>query len=324
MTRVRVEGLLAAFPKLVGSGKQHTYVETENVRYVYQPLECGTMYLLLVTTKGSNILEDLDVLRLLAKTLPEYTQGQVDEEGVSFAAFDLIFAFDEIISLGYKENVTMAQVKTFTEMNSHEEKLHKMMIQSKINDTKDVMRRKATEIDKVKLETKMQQSAMQRSGGYGGPSADSGREIRSMRAVVLVGKVAVSVASREVVLVGKAGSATARAAASTTDATTSLDTSAAAAAEVARSVTTTRRVAGSEPGTAMTWADTVNRAPRVCPKSLSPGRRRACNSVASRRRTSSWRVCVPKANLWTQISASNLLDLKCPLRRRLRRRRRRA
>ena len=150
MTRVRVEGLLAAFPKLVGSGKQHTYVETENVRYVYQPLECGTMYLLLVTTKGSNILEDLDVLRLLAKTLPEYTQGQVDEEGVSFAAFDLIFAFDEIISLGYKENVTMAQVKTFTEMNSHEEKLHKMMIQSKINDTKDVMRRKATEIDKVK------------------------------------------------------------------------------------------------------------------------------------------------------------------------------
>ena len=132
MTRVRVEGLLAAFPKLVGSGKQHTYVETENVRYVYQPLECGTMYLLLVTTKGSNILEDLDVLRLLAKTLPEYTQGQVDEEGVSFAAFDLIFAFDEIISLGYKENVTMAQVKTFTEMNSHEEKLHKMMIQSKI------------------------------------------------------------------------------------------------------------------------------------------------------------------------------------------------
>ena len=91
MTRVRVEGLLAAFPKLVGNGKQHTYVETENVRYVYQPLECGTMYLLLVTTKGSNILEDLDVLRLLAKTLPEYTQGQVDEEGGACAAVDLIY-----------------------------------------------------------------------------------------------------------------------------------------------------------------------------------------------------------------------------------------
>lgn len=39
MTRVRVEGLLAAFPKLVGTGKQHTYVETENIRYVFQTIE---------------------------------------------------------------------------------------------------------------------------------------------------------------------------------------------------------------------------------------------------------------------------------------------
>lgn len=37
-------------------------------------------------------------------------------------------------------------------MESHEEKLHKMIIQSKINDTKDVMKRKAMEIDKLKLD----------------------------------------------------------------------------------------------------------------------------------------------------------------------------
>lgn len=72
MTRIRIEGLLAAFPKLVGSGKQHTYVETENVRYVYQPLE--GLFLLLVTNKQSNILEDLDTLRLLSKLVPEYCQ----------------------------------------------------------------------------------------------------------------------------------------------------------------------------------------------------------------------------------------------------------
>jgi hypothetical protein len=41
MSRLRIEGILAAFPKLLesatadGMGRQHTYVETGSIRYVY-------------------------------------------------------------------------------------------------------------------------------------------------------------------------------------------------------------------------------------------------------------------------------------------------
>ena len=66
-------------------------------------------------------------------------------------ALILIFAFDEVISLGHKENVTVAQVKQHCEMESHEEKLHKLVLQSKINETKDHKKREASEIEKTRF-----------------------------------------------------------------------------------------------------------------------------------------------------------------------------
>lgn len=146
MTRARLEGLIDAIPKLIGpsdggskgSGKgeksksaataaankeqrQHTFVETDAVRYVYQPLD--NVYMVLVTTKASNILEDLETLRLFARVLPEYCKS-LEEREILDKAFDLIFAFDEIVVLGYRESVNLAQIRTFTEMDSHEERVH--------------------------------------------------------------------------------------------------------------------------------------------------------------------------------------------------------
>jgi len=143
MTRSRIEGLLAAFPKLMGSGKQHTFVETESVRYVYQPIE--KLFVLLITTKASNILEDLETLRLFAKVIPEYCKN-FEESEISDQAFSLIFAFDEIVALGYRENVNLAQIRTFTEMDSHEEKVFQAVRQTQEKEALDHMRRKAKEI----------------------------------------------------------------------------------------------------------------------------------------------------------------------------------
>ncbi|KAK8977398.1 hypothetical protein V6N11_034444 [Hibiscus sabdariffa] len=72
--------------------------------------------------------------------VPEYCYS-LDEEGICKIASELIFAFDEVICLGHKDNVAVAYVKQYYEMESHEEKLHKLVLQSKINETKDVMKR---------------------------------------------------------------------------------------------------------------------------------------------------------------------------------------
>jgi hypothetical protein len=50
-----------------------------------------------------------------------------NEDEVSKKCFDLVFAFDEAVSLGYKESVTIAQIRTFVEMDSHEERIHDLV-----------------------------------------------------------------------------------------------------------------------------------------------------------------------------------------------------
>lgn len=54
----------------------------------------------------------------------------MEESEVVENAFSLIFAFDEIVALGYRENVNLAQIRTFTEMDSHEEKVFRAVRQA--------------------------------------------------------------------------------------------------------------------------------------------------------------------------------------------------
>ncbi|CAH0598725.1 unnamed protein product [Chrysodeixis includens] len=149
MTKARIEGLLAAFPKLMTGGRQHTFVETESVRYVYQPLD--KLYMLLITTKASNILEDLETLRLFSRVVPEYCT-QLTEAEVLNQAFNLLFAFDEIVALGYRESVNLAQVRSFVEMDSHEEKIYQAVRQTQEREAANRMRERAKELQRERLE----------------------------------------------------------------------------------------------------------------------------------------------------------------------------
>ena len=124
VNRSRIEGLLAAFPKLVDFGTQHTTVEQDNVRYVYQPLD--ELYMVLITNRQSNILQDIDSLHLFAQLVSSICKS-LDEREILRHAYELMSAFDEVISLGYRENLSLSQIKTFLEMESHEERIQEII-----------------------------------------------------------------------------------------------------------------------------------------------------------------------------------------------------
>jgi coatomer subunit delta len=124
MQRSRVEALLASFPKLADTGTQHTTVEQDNVRFVYQPLD--ELYMVLITNRQSNILQDIDSLHLFAQVVVS-TCKTLDEREILRNAYELLSAFDELVTLGYRENLTISQIKTFLEMESHEERIQEII-----------------------------------------------------------------------------------------------------------------------------------------------------------------------------------------------------
>ncbi|CDQ58604.1 unnamed protein product [Oncorhynchus mykiss] len=133
--------------------------------------------MVLVTTKNSNILEDLETLRLFSRVIPEYCR--VLEEGeVSEHCFDLIFAFDEIVALGYRENVNLAQIRTFTEMDSHEEKVFRAVRETQEREAKAEMRRKAKELQQARRDAdRSGKKSPGFSGGFGSMSSSSNATI---------------------------------------------------------------------------------------------------------------------------------------------------
>ncbi|KAF2148370.1 hypothetical protein K461DRAFT_247787 [Myriangium duriaei CBS 260.36] len=164
MQRSRIEALLASFPKLADSASQHTTVEQDNVRFVYQPLD--ELYMVLITNRQSNILQDIDSLHLFAQVVTSICKS-LDEREILRNAFELLSAFDELVTLGYRENLTLSQIKTFLDMESHEERIQEIIARNKELEASEERKRKAKQLE-------MQRKEMARGARAGGmPRAPS-------------------------------------------------------------------------------------------------------------------------------------------------------
>ncbi|KAH7313329.1 putative coatomer subunit delta [Stachybotrys elegans] len=150
MPRSRMEALLASFPKQADSGTQHTTVERDNVRFVYQPLD--ELYMVLVTNRQSNILQDIDSLHLFAQVVTT-TCKSLDEREILKNAYELLSAFDELVTLGYRENLTISQIKTFLDMESHEERIQEIIARNKELEATEERKRRAKQIEMQRKES---------------------------------------------------------------------------------------------------------------------------------------------------------------------------
>ncbi|CAJ1021160.1 putative Adaptor complexes medium subunit family [Leishmania shawi] len=167
ISRVRIEGLLSAFPRLLESSmnKQVTYIDAGTVRYVYQPIE--ELFLVLVTTTKSNIVEDLATLQLMGRLIPEYIPEGITEASLEAHSFEVFFALDEVVVCGKRENSTVEQIRVYLGMDSYEERIALEEKQRQMAEAKKITAEHAR-----KMRERRMSGGGPSGGAYGGISSD--------------------------------------------------------------------------------------------------------------------------------------------------------
>jgi len=127
--------------------------------------------MVLITNRASNILQDIDSLHLFAQVVASICKS-LDEREILRNAFELLSAFDEVVALGYRENLSLQQIKTFLEMESHEERIQEIISRNKEFEASEERKRKAKQLELQRKEMPKNQSGM--GGGMGGGMGSMG------------------------------------------------------------------------------------------------------------------------------------------------------
>ena len=94
------------------------------MRFLFQPLD--QLYLVLLTPKASNLLQDLETLQLASRVV-SHLCGSGEEVDILEAFGDLLFAFDEIVTATYADQITLPQITSNLAMESQEEALQELI-----------------------------------------------------------------------------------------------------------------------------------------------------------------------------------------------------
>jgi hypothetical protein len=159
MSRMDLEEHIVHFSRNIDNCKDTTHLESDKARYLFIPVE--SLFLVLITSKGSNIIEDIEIIKLIYRLVQDLC-GVMSETSIVSNAFELMLGIDDIVCLGYRNSVSIAGVKQFMLMDSQEEKDFRKKQDEKELIVKKHMAEKMKEFDRMKRENKYMADSISR------------------------------------------------------------------------------------------------------------------------------------------------------------------
>jgi len=151
MSRMELEEHVVHFTRNIESCKENSTFESEKARYIFIPIE--SLYLVLLTDKESNLIEDIEIIKLIYRLIQDIC-GSISEQTIIENSFDLMMGIDDIVNMGYRDAVNIPQIKQFMLMDSLDEKEFRKIQEQKENLVKKQMQEKAREFEKMRRENK--------------------------------------------------------------------------------------------------------------------------------------------------------------------------
>jgi len=125
ITRKEIEEHAVAFHRSLNIDKESTVIEVDNNRFLY--IKAEDAYIILITSKDSNIIEDMEVLKLSHRFISDTCQGKVNDTNIIQNAFTIALGLDDILSHGMFDGVNLSLIKQFLTMDSADEKEYKKL-----------------------------------------------------------------------------------------------------------------------------------------------------------------------------------------------------
>ena len=186
ITRMDLEEYIVQFSRGVDSCKEITHFESDKVRYIFIPIE--SLYLILITTKNSNIIEDTEILKLIYRLIQD-SCGQINSESIVKNAFEIMLGIDDIVTLGFRNSVTLGQIKQYLQMESIEEQEFKRKKREQEEKVKKELAEKGREFDKQRREKKFNSEAISSSSfNFQEDKKEIGKETPNVNKELNIGK----------------------------------------------------------------------------------------------------------------------------------------
>lgn len=155
MSRIQLEEQVILFSRNIDIKKQTTIIDSDKSRFIYIPVE--GLYILLISSIDSNIIEDMETIKLIYRLVQDLCGGSINEYSLRDNANEIILGMDDIVAYGIRSGCNIAQVKQFLTMDSQEEKEFNRLKVERENQAKEQFRLRA-----------MESSGGVSSGGIGG------------------------------------------------------------------------------------------------------------------------------------------------------------